>query len=222
MLMPVVSGVSWASDTGVSITTNSIQAPNGEARIKMLETLVHSAAFSFSYHTLSVLIDTALVEPRGRMKWPSITLSSQVAKDGEFLCLFAHELAHYIDIYVYTPDEWVDPSSRFYEISWQAPTIKRATQGSSAFITGYAATNQYEDFAESFTFYVFHNRAFQDRALKNDALRQKYLFLQAVIFPKGYFIDSDFTIGKIPAYVWDSTKIPISLQKYLYFLGESI
>ena len=88
----------------------------------------------------------------------------------------------------------------------------------SSFITGYAATNQYEDFAESFTMYIFHNRTFEDRALANESIRRKYLFFQTVVFPNGYFVDTEFALGKVPAYNWDSTKIPISLQKYLYFL----
>ncbi len=85
-----------------------------------------------------------------------------------------------------------------------------------SFISGYAATNQYEDFAESFTFYIFHNREFADRAMKNESLRQKYLFFSNSIFTGGAFVDTDFRIGKIPKYLWDTTKIPISVQKYLY------
>ena len=37
----------------------------------------------------------------------------------------------------------------------------KAKMNSSAFVSGYAATNQYEDFAESFAMYVFHNAAFR-------------------------------------------------------------
>ncbi|MBX9808943.1 hypothetical protein K2X92_00960, partial [Candidatus Gracilibacteria bacterium] len=70
----------------------------------------------------------------------------------------------------------------------------------------------------SFVFYIFHNAVFADRALKSESVRQKYLFFANSIFPGGSFQGTDFTVGKIPSYVWDSTKISFSLQKYLYSL----
>lgn len=54
--------------------------------------------------------------------------------------------------------------------------------------------------------------------MKNEALRQKYLFFSEHVFHQGEFIDTDFRITKIPNYLWDTTKIPISVQKYLYSL----
>lgn len=65
---------------------------------------------------------------------------------------------------------------------------------------------------------MFHNNEFADRALKNDALRQKYLFLQKYIFVHGEFTGTDFSTNKIPSYFWDTTKLPISVNKYLYSL----
>jgi hypothetical protein len=67
-------------------------------------------------------------------------------------------------------------------ISWKDAATKRAGQTQQNFVSGYAATNQYEDFAESLVLYVFHNRTFEDRALRDDILRQKYLFFQRYIF----------------------------------------
>ncbi len=86
------------------------------------------------------------------------------------------------------------------------------------FVSGYAQSNQYEDFAESFVMYIFHNATFADRALRSESLRQKYLFLANSVFPRGYFQGTDFSIGRVPSYVWDTTKISFSLSKYLYSL----
>ncbi len=55
--------------------------------------------------------------------------------------------------------------------------------------------------------------------MKNDSLRQKYLFFSRNVFTSGEFTDTDFRVGKIPGYIWDTTKVPISVQKYLYSLG---
>ena len=175
---------------------------------------------TFDYgRPLNILIDGSQREPRGRMRDAGISLSPYVVRDTEFTKLFIHELAHYIDIYVFIPSSKKDdPSDSFYTISWKKPSVKYANQGTMDFVSGYAQTNQYEDFAESFVFYVFHNAIFADRALRSESLRQKYLFFARTVFPRGYFQGTDFTIGRVPSYVWDTTKISYSLQKYLYSL----
>jgi hypothetical protein len=81
-----------------------------------------------------------------------------------------------------------DVSEDFYDISWEKPLVKQSGQDSNSFVSGYALTNQYEDFAESFTFYVFHNEEFASRALKNENLRKKYLFFNERIFPNEEFV----------------------------------
>jgi hypothetical protein len=156
---------------------------------------------------------------RGRV----IRLSPQVRADSEFLQLLVHEVAHYIDIYRFiTSPQKMDTSTQFYRISWDAPKTKKSGETLSNFISGYAATNQYEDFAESWTFYVFHNTTFSERALRNETLRKKYLFFSNSVFPDGAFQDTDFSMGIVPSYLWDTTKIPVSVKKYLYFLAQSV
>lgn len=214
----------WASLSALSVREMHVSSTQDtdkmHAREKIVTQVLSSPSFyDWSRESLSVSIDHTLVEPRGRMKGRSITLSSSVARDSEFLKLFVHELGHFVDIYVYNSIGGKDLSNQFYNISWQSPTTKRAGQKGQNFISGYAATNQYEDFAESFVFYIFHNRVFEDKALKDETIRQKYLFFQTYIFPSGTFVDTDFSLGKIPSYTWDTTKLPISLQKYLYSLN---
>lgn len=175
----------------------------------------------FGYSALSIILDGTLFEPRGQMKGRIIRLSPHVAKESEFLKLFVHELAHYVDIYYLSARSGKqDPSDIFYRISWEWKKTKKSTEWISSFISWYAATNQYEDFAESFTFYIFHNEDFAERALKNESLRQKYLFLQNEVIKNDVFIGTDFGVGKLPSYIWDTTKPAISVKKYLFFLGS--
>ena len=98
--------------------------------------------------------------------------------------------------------------------------MKKSGISLASFVSGYAATNQYEDFAESFVWYIFHNEDFADRALRDDRVREKYLFFASAVFPNGQFQGTDFSLGVPPGYLWDTTKIPVLLQKYLYFLGS--
>lgn len=86
------------------------------------------------------------------------------------------------------------------------------------FVSGYALTNKYEDFAESFTQYVFHNSDFKKKAAKNESLARKYDFFSKNVFPDGDFQGTSFESEAIAEYVWDTTKIPIHTNKYLFFI----
>ena len=211
-ILPVLAGETFSVSTNGSLR-------NLDARKRLIEEILDADSMRFGYSALSIVIDANQVEPRGKMQWHAITLSATVSRDSEFVKLLVHEVGHFIDIYsLVAGSNDIDPSDVFYGISWQDKTTKKANEKLANFVSGYAATNKFEDFAESFTFYVFHNREFVDRAMKNETLRQKYLFFSNSVFTGGEFIDSDFRIGKIPNYLWDTTKIPISVQKYLYSL----
>ena len=211
-ITPVLAGENF------TVSTNGSRS-NLEARKKLIEEILGADSMRFGYSALSIIIDANQVEPRGKMQWHAITLSATVNRDSEFIKLLVHEIGHYVDVYsLVSGNNGSDPSDTFYGISWQDKTTKKANETLSSFVSGYAATNKYEDFAESFTFYIFHNREFADRALKNESLRQKYIFFSNSVFPAGEFTDTDFRVGKIPGYLWDTTKIPISVQKYLYSL----
>ena len=153
------------SATGINVNIhNENTYLDTKNRIATLKQIVYSAAMAFDYSRLAVSIDGFQREPRGRMRDAQISLSPYVTRDSEFTKLFVHELAHYIDLYVLVADpHGIDPSDMFYTVSWQKPTVKRSSEGTMDFVSGYAASNQYEDFAESMVFYIFHNATFADR-----------------------------------------------------------
>lgn len=154
-------------------------------RIEYIGKMLSSAYFPFSYADLNILLDSLQKEPRGQIRGKNITVSNQVVDDAEFLKLIAHEVAHFVDIYILRATEnSSDPSLDFYKISWKTPKIKSANARISSFVSGYSATNQYEDFAETFVWYVFHNKTFLDQAMRNTDLREKYLFFADNVFKK--------------------------------------
>lgn len=190
-----------------------------ERRGNLIARILRSAFFPFSYEGLLVFIDTNQREPRGQIRGKDMRLSAHIVSDAEFLQLFVHELGHFVDIYMLRASRFSsDPSQDFYAINWKKPTIKRPAASLSSFVSGYAATNQYEDFAETFVWYVFHNDTFAEQAMKNEDLRRKYLFFSDVVFVNGEFQGTDFSLGEVPAYLWDTTKAPILLENYLSFL----
>jgi Putative zinc-binding metallo-peptidase len=167
----------------VSVRTTNTNLDT-RVRISTIRQILTSTALGWDYGSLAIIIDGFQREPRGRMRDGQISLSPYVARDTEFIQLFTHELAHYIDIYILAPKDGRDVSDDFYHISWQSSSTKKSGQGVTDFVSGYASTNQYEDFAESAVLYIFHNAVFADRALRSESLRQKYLFFAGTVFPK--------------------------------------
>ncbi len=98
-------------------------------RIATLKQILYSTAMTFDYDHLAVSIDGFQREPRGRMQDARISLSPYITRDSEFTKLFVHELAHYIDIYIFfAAKNRGDISDEFYTISWKQPTVKRANE----------------------------------------------------------------------------------------------
>lgn len=146
-------------------------------------------------------------------------MAGDIQDDGEFMKVLSHELAHYIDIITYTKTQTTpDISTKFYTISWKNSSEKYRESKLSDFVSGYAITNQYEDFAESFVFYMFHNATFKEKAKKNEVLQKKYDFFRTYIFKKGEFVNKEYAVEPktIDGYLWDTTKVRIFLKKYLF------
>lgn len=116
---------------GLSVSAFSIKTTNTyintDTRTSTIKNILFSDSLFFDYSRLKVLIDGFQREPRGRMKNATVYLSPYVLRDSEFVKLFIHELAHFIDIYLLAPRVGsIDPSQIFYHISWQSPTVKRS------------------------------------------------------------------------------------------------
>ena len=128
-------------------------------------------------------------------------------------------MAHSIDIEHFVAGVLrADVSRDFYAISWADTTIKRKGQTMNNFVSGYAMTNKYEDFAESLNMFVFHNKEFSLRASKNIILEQKYNFMAQKVFANAAFMGTSFEIIPIDPYLWDTTKIVISTSNYLRYI----
>ena len=141
----------------------------------------------------------------------------------EFLALFTHEFAHYLDLYFFSKSPFWDISEDFYAISWEwVKTMKRG-QSQTDFVSGYAMTNKYEDFAETLTYYMFHNADFQKKAETSKPLFWKYKFLTDRLFENDVFVGTDFSPdSEIKSYYWDITKIEIESENFLQYLQKDI
>jgi len=143
----------------------------------------------------------------------------------ELFAVFTHELAHYIDIYnldSFSLTE-VDPSYKFYNIAWESTKVVKASLTQKDFVSWYSMTNKYEDFAESFAYYVLHNKDFYEKTKKSTILKQKYNFFWKYIFKNKEFVWIDLWNGdKIKDYYRDITKIGVNMEKILQYFKLSI
>ena len=140
----------------------------------------------------------------------------------ETFAVFMHELAHYIDLYYFKKQDNYDMSYEFYSISWLSTKTTLPWQDQTDFVSGYAASNAYEDFSESFLYYILHNREFLKKAETSEKLQEKYDFFRNKLFVDWSFEKSGFSLGEHADYNWDITKLDFSLENFLDYLKKSI
>ncbi|OIP54572.1 hypothetical protein AUK10_00605 [Candidatus Gracilibacteria bacterium CG2_30_37_12] len=186
--------------------------------LNRLKDMIHSSYFQSKVTPLNLVLDTERQEPRGQVVGNKLILSTTIPNDSEQLKVFVHELGHIIDIFYLKKGFFSDPSDIFYTISWESFNTKKKGQKIADFVSGYALSNKYEDFAESFAFYVFHNEEFIIRAKTDSILQQKYNFFTSYVFEKDAFIGTSFEVSPLKSYNWDTTKIQIDTKKYLYYI----
>ena len=139
----------------------------------------------------------------------------------EFENLIIHEFSHVIDLGFLRgsfesgesnfkdgslPVFKNDLSLQFYKISWEDSETKKSESDQLDFVTGYAQTDPFEDFAESMLFYIKHNREFRILAKNNKKLRKKFNFIQKKIFAGKIFKTGKNFINPQER-SWDATKI---------------
>ena len=197
----------FQSPVEIRIVPESANMPQGYSAT--MDTVLTGTYFRDVLWSFPIIVDINRTSPRGQMSNESITLSGRIKSLSEMAKVLVHELGHMVDIY-YLRSRWTksDPSKIFYTISWTEPTVLRSGMASSSFVSGYAATNQYEDFAETFAMYVFHNATLAERAKNSSALQQKYDFMRDTVFGS-YFIGTNYEQNPVPSSLWDVTKIVI-------------
>ncbi len=139
----------------------------------------------------------------------------------EYISVWIHELGHFIDLYYFKKQVFTDISEFYYNISWEWVNIIKSWQSIDDFVSWYSMTNQYEDFAESFTYYVLHNSDFLEKSKKSLYLKRKYDFFDKYLFIDLDFLWTDFSVwNEIEPYYRDITKIDFSLENFLDFLEK--
>lgn len=191
---------------------------------ELFESILLSSFFENKISSIEISMYDDKFDVRWKMQSKEIKLFwlNQIEED-ELTSVFIHELSHYIDLYYFDKINSNDLSDKFYDISWNSTYVIKKWQLQKDFVSGYAMTNKYEDFAEACTYYLLHNDDFKLKAEKSALLQKKYDFFSRYLFKNKEFIWTDFSENnKIEDYYWDITKIKIKTNNFLQYLENTI
>ncbi len=169
---------------------------------------------------------------RGLAGSHSMILRTEGVSDLELLAVATHELGHVVDLGALTGVSGLttefkdghkevysdDVSLSYYRISWQDDMTKKEEAVSSDFVSGYAMSDPFEDFAESFLYYVVHGKEFKRLSVGSDALRAKYNFMKYDLFEGKEFLDNEqsYLTTSLSKRPWDATKEPFLMEDAMH------
>ncbi len=190
-------------------------------KIQAIQTILSSSVFENHHVQVAVELYKDTYKVRGTFQNRTIKMFSVLdLSDEEFIAVFIHELWHYFDVHYFEKKVLFDLSDRFYDLSWQATRVMKAGLGRNDFVSWYAMTNKYEDFAESFIYYMVFNEDFARKSEKSEILQKKYDFFQKYLFPKNHFIATSFSQEESKEYYWDITKKIFSWENLLNYFQK--
>lgn len=191
---------------------------------KLFSDFLSSESIKKSVFDLHVQMHQEKYDVRWKMKNKSIKMYwVEELSQEEFLAVAIHEFAHFVDIYYFQKKVINDLSENFYWISWESTKVMLPWQTQKDFVSGYSMTNKYEDFAETFTYYILHNQDFLEKAQSSEILMKKYKYFWVYFFKRDNFKWEDFSQNnEILDYYRDITKIPYNLENLLQYLKKWI
>lgn len=167
---------------------------------------------------------------RGLGGGSTIILRCSDVDDMELSSVLVHEMGHIVDTGLKTGNSWSgksefmdgsipiyndDPSLRFYRLSWNDDKTIKPDAEKTDFVTGYAMSDPYEDFAESYNYYLLHGTQFKEMAKYDVDLRRKYLYLKYFIFSGREFDNDQSELENSTMRRYDSTILAYNIEKFL-------
>lgn len=155
----------------------------------------------------------------------TVIINDYNLSEEEFVSVLVHEIGHVIDLGGIqgnpTASKSVfhdggnpifnnDFSTVYYAYSWVDNYEHNSKANRLDFVSGYAMTDPFEDFAESFVYYVLHNADFKVLAKGNEKLALKYAYIRDYVFAGAELQTGEGTTN-IKKRVWDSTKLAVKI-----------
>lgn len=205
---------------------------NQEDTRKALKTLLTSTLSQLpEEHSSSLKSITLDFDPnahRGLGGRSKIILRSNMSSN-ELVSVFIHELGHSVDLGWLAPEKRIkksrfkdgktiiystDPSVDFYSISWKNEKTLKKMANNLDFVSGYAMSDPFEDFAETYVYYVLHNSEFRSKTSSSNALYAKYKFMRDVVF-NGEEPSTGNRAVRSTYRPWDITLLSYNFERFL-------
>lgn len=168
---------------------------------------------------------------RGLGGGSTVILRCQNVEDEELVGVLVHEIGHIMDTGVMGGNrvsgvsefkdgsKYVrrnDPSLDFYRINWKNEDTMRAGADSLDFVSGYAMTDPFEDFAESYAYYILHGTEFRRLARVNSSIKQKYDYLKTTVFEGKEYFNGDPGLKRMNYSMrnYDVTVLPYNIDRF--------
>ncbi len=226
------------SDEGVSVNYRIEGVRSSDTIVRRLgecEELLFRAYMSLPYEQRSQLTYLRILwtknSGRGLGGESAIYIKCNDISSSELASVFVHEMGHITDTGLFEGRSSAgasrfidnrkkvfsdDPSVAFYSVSWKDSKTMWKGNSSLDFVSGYAMSDPFEDFAESYNFYLLHGSQFKYLSSFNARLARKYAYIRDVIFHGEEFENNSLKLNaKKRSY--DSTLLPFSLEKFLNF-----
>ncbi|GEM_PF-798590 len=157
----------------------------------------------------------------------TIILRCSNVSDEELVGVLVHEMGHVTDTGLLQGNEVNglsdfkdgntviyndDPSLNFYRLDFASEKSFNKTVKPLDFVSGYALSDPFEDFAESYAYYVLHGNDFRELIKSNEVLLKKYLFLKTRVFSGKEFFNGD--TGKNGNVAGDAAKVELDKRDY--------
>lgn len=173
--------------------------------------------------------------PRGMAKKDHLILNSfSIDDDQELVSVLIHEIGHVTDLGFLVdksrfprPSEFdygsfkvshFDPSRQFYRLTWQDAYTIHPQKKRDDFVSTYSMTNPFEDFAESYNFFVLHKKNFIEKSQTNKTIAKKFEFLhRRVFFGQTYDF---YSAEHYPRLIADTTLLPFDLTKLVAYIED--
>lgn len=158
----------------------------------------------------------------------TIILRCQNVTDEELVGVLVHEVGHIMDTGVMEGNKAKrsgfmdgqkvvyedDPSVAFYRLSWIDEDTRTLNSTAEDFVSGYAMSDPFEDFAETYAYYILHGNEFRVLAQHNEVLQKKYEFLKTTVFEGKEYDNGDEKDIDIETRHFDVTVLPYDMTKF--------
>lgn len=158
----------------------------------------------------------------------AVILRCRNVTDEELASVLVHEIGHLVDSGFFTGNKTEsgsgffdfgvevpidDKSLPFYQLSWENEHTLKEDSTELDFVSGYATTDPFEDFAETYAYYRLHGAEFRALVESSVILREKYEFMKRYVFEGQEFgakTKTTVVVSDLTTRPYDVTVLPFS------------